>query len=997
MKKLCCAVLAMLLILCCATALAEQCKYYQEDSPCNVKWWVNTEKQQHARACFNHVEDKEDMDSHVLVTEWAPCTPDEGGECTVCGWDYIREPDATDYERYMLEYFYVYTEMQGQSPVKVEVSNGKLTITLDDGFFTFLDEMGVPYGEAMMVETEFSLAEVDGVWTVVRSEYGPVAWLEKYGKVNVGSVNVTDGVASAEIIVDGVSYPLTNGGSGDPGCSHSVWCGKPDTCKRCGATGLTVSQDAMEHYNSIYVDLGAEHQYQCPCGYEVYWSGEHLEFCDAPGVCDSCGIDISDRGLQIGHRWELLVWQHDDVCHWRACTGCGWQDDMTSHRGYCDADSVCEACKAENIVIENVWHRVEWKSTETDCWTECTSCGEADDPWPHRQRCSEPGKCTKCDRTDVVFGEEMQHDWDSPFEHTDTHHWRTCNECNEEFDRSQHYGSCNPGDKCHGCEATGIVIDYPWHEQDWKADENYCWNECPECGKVEDRWAHAQRCSVPGVCVRCGCDDVIFSELEHNWDSPFEHTEKNHWQICSDCGVEFGYSIHYGPCTNDGRCDGCGERDIVLTDIWHEEEWKSEGAFCWGECTRCDYVGTKQYHIARCKNPTECVNCGKMDVVIGDIEHDWGSPIESDENSHWRTCADCGEKFNQGTHYLSCKKPGVCADCGEAFTGNAWMAHNWSSPYEHNETEHWQICLDCGQEFDRMNHYYMCNEPGVCVACGEKDVTMFKDHPWSNNVQHDQYFCWRVCGMCGETIYKQNHRAQCINPNQCANCKSTDVMLGNVEHYNTITRKVDAQYHERYCIDCEKVVEKWEHVRYCTDPEDACIDCGAADVTIGDVYHDWRHQQPLYDKTHHWSKCDLCGEYDEKFVHYTNCKDEGCSYCQGEGVIIGVHFHSGTYQYDEKSHWIMCANCGEVPAQAHYFFDGHRCVQCGYKRTVLPGDASGDGQVDIMDALEVLQAAVGWGNAINSDAADVDGSGTVDIMDALLILQYAVGWDVEFK
>lgn len=61
----------------------------------------------------------------------------------------------------------------------------------------------------------------------------------------------------------------------------------------------------------------------------------------------------------------------------------------------------------------------------------------------------------------------------------------------------------------------------------------------------------------------------------------------------------------------------------------------------------------------------------------------------------------------------------------------------------------------------------------------------------------------------------------------------------------------------------------------------------------------------------------------------------------------------------------------------------------------VPGDADGDGYVDIMDALAILQYDVGWDVEINVSNSDVDGSGYVDIMDALLILQYDVGWDVE--
>ena len=63
----------------------------------------------------------------------------------------------------------------------------------------------------------------------------------------------------------------------------------------------------------------------------------------------------------------------------------------------------------------------------------------------------------------------------------------------------------------------------------------------------------------------------------------------------------------------------------------------------------------------------------------------------------------------------------------------------------------------------------------------------------------------------------------------------------------------------------------------------------------------------------------------------------------------------------------------------------------------VPGDADGDGRVDITDALVILQYTVGWGNPIDHDAGDVNADGMCDIRDALLILQYCVGWDVELK
>lgn len=63
--------------------------------------------------------------------------------------------------------------------------------------------------------------------------------------------------------------------------------------------------------------------------------------------------------------------------------------------------------------------------------------------------------------------------------------------------------------------------------------------------------------------------------------------------------------------------------------------------------------------------------------------------------------------------------------------------------------------------------------------------------------------------------------------------------------------------------------------------------------------------------------------------------------------------------------------------------------------TRVPGDANGDGKVDIMDALLTLQYAVGHQVDINVENANCNGDASVDIMDALHILQYSVGHKVE--
>lgn len=63
----------------------------------------------------------------------------------------------------------------------------------------------------------------------------------------------------------------------------------------------------------------------------------------------------------------------------------------------------------------------------------------------------------------------------------------------------------------------------------------------------------------------------------------------------------------------------------------------------------------------------------------------------------------------------------------------------------------------------------------------------------------------------------------------------------------------------------------------------------------------------------------------------------------------------------------------------------------------IPGDANDDGDVDVNDALRILQYGAGEKVEINLDNADVDANDTADIQDALCILQYLAGWNVVLR
>ena len=153
---------------------------------------------------------------------------------------------------------------------------------------------------------------------------------------------------------------------------------------------------------------------------------------------------------------------------------------------------------------------------------------------------------------------------------------------------------------------------------------------------------------------------------------------------------------------------------------------------------------------------------------------------------------------------------------------------------------------------------------------------------------------------------------------------------------------------------------------------------------------------------HHFD-CDFC-DYTLDEHHWVRCDDQSACYLCGKTdfeITWENRYCFGPFTWlatTDADHTFHCGTCDETYTEPHHYLDGSAC-SCGREEAepvVILGDASGDGVIDIMDALAVLQYAVGWGNTVYNEAADVNGDGACDILDALLILQYAVGWDVEF-
>lgn len=69
----------------------------------------------------------------------------------------------------------------------------------------------------------------------------------------------------------------------------------------------------------------------------------------------------------------------------------------------------------------------------------------------------------------------------------------------------------------------------------------------------------------------------------------------------------------------------------------------------------------------------------------------------------------------------------------------------------------------------------------------------------------------------------------------------------------------------------------------------------------------------------------------------------------------------------------------------------------GGKITVVesePGDLSGDGEINSIDAVLLAQYIAGWDVELDGMAADCNGDGDINSIDAVLLAQFIAGWDV---
>ena len=331
------------------------------------------------------------------------------------------------------------------------------------------------------------------------------------------------------------------------------------------------------------------------------------------------------------------------------------------------------------------------------------------------------------------------------------------------------------------------------------------------------------------LCICAGA--LVEANHEHRW-TRWEHTETEHWYVCQTCGQQIEREKHWAFCNNPTTCRACGltaADGIVIDQVYHSAEgYTYSAAQHWAECKLCGEKLNLENHWAYCTAPDKCAVCGltKADgIVLEGVFHDWEG-FDHDASAHWHTCKRCGNTYQNEKHWASCANPGVCAVCGLSASSGITIdtVKHDAAAWTYNQTEHWQKCAQCGQEFNRETHWTDCTNPNACMKCGQAagSVTIAAVyHSWEA-YQHNDTEHWAVCDLCHKTFNRGEHWASCTNPGQCAICGIP--YAGESVHVNNdpkAYKPYNDLYHQFVCENCGKTVTEAHHFH-----DGVCITCG---------------------------------------------------------------------------------------------------------------------------------------------------------------------------
>ncbi len=328
--------------------------------------------------------------------------------------------------------------------------------------------------------------------------------------------------------------------------------------------------------------------------------------------------------------------------------------------------------------------------------------------------------------------------------------------------------------------------------------------------------------------------------------------------------------------------------------------------------------------------------------------------------------------------------------------------------WEHDATQHWQVCQVCGDTTAKENHDEdskpTCQKGGECKTCGYQTSAPDPDaHVWGEWIEDTAATCQK----------KATHHHKCT---LCGTESEPEEYGDFAAHTPGDKWESDGENHWKICTVCGKEVDKAAHTNAVKSDADnhwnECTVCAHAGTKSAHTYATvW-----TTDATSHKHVCTLegCGQAADEELHkdvaqfvpekaatskeqgnvpYWYCATCGKYFADNNGAPYGPGFDtvdnfltaykkdcsSTGHRFvavpiDDNYHMLICLNqCGTViPAVPHNFsgFEG-RCVDCGYAPVVVDTPVTGDTTGDVLGADVEAPTDTTTQNTDTDDETDV--------------------------
>ena len=309
---------------------------------------------------------------------------------------------------------------------------------------------------------------------------------------------------------------------------------------------------------------------------------------------------------------------------------------------------------------------------------------------------------------------------------------------------------------------------------------------------------------------------------------------------------------------------------------------------------------------------------------------DW----HSNETEHWYVCKDCGEDVNRSEHSISCETM-LCTVCNQTGTN---IQHLYDPlVWDGDDTEHWTICQRCGQPNpNHAAHILPCNSV-VCTVCG---LTGTNEGAHSIAWQHNDTEHWMSCTYCGmTTMQPSSHWFYCDRLDACIYCDQPGT--GEISHLGSDKWESNETEHWRICPRCSNELDRAAHQVSC---QMKCTICGQEGASGG-----IRHQCKMRnDELRHWQECTLCGEKINQAGHVIDCVTGNCRVCYQPGTGEVSHLDwMNDWVTSETEHWKECSKCGRKSYNAGHTIscETNKCTICGQAGTGVAAHVADYAQV----------------------------------------------------